>query len=222
MIMKETKEKMTFLEWVDNIWYHYKWFIVVGFCALIMFGVAMFQQCSKVEPDAFVYYVGKAGPSAEGIHNFCSDLQDIMPRDFNGDGKKQVDYKEDIFVMYTPDTQTPNSGSQIYNETKQMNIIQSFNIELGMGECIIYIMEPNLFKGNLDYIKPLNEVLGYEHKEAVEGKGIRISNLRAYYKTALGDFPSDCIICIRQKRDGDDKDFYQANIETFKALVEYK
>ena len=148
-------EKRTFLSIVGNIWYYYKWHIIVGLCAVIMFAVAFTQYFSKVEPYVFFYYVGKSGPTAKDIDELCTQMQEIVPNDCNGDGKIKVSYKEDIFVMYSPDSESPDAGSYVYNTSEQMNIVQRFNFELGMGDCIVYIMEPNLFKANTDYIMSL-------------------------------------------------------------------
>ncbi len=219
--MQDNKEKRTFKSIISNIWYYYKWFILVGVCLLIMITVGLVQMFSKVAPDAFVYYVGKEGPTAKAVSDFCTDLQDLMPKDFNGDGQKKVDYKEDIFIMYSIDNDIPDGGSYVYNSTDQANIIQRFNIELAMGECVIYIMEPNLFKANTAYIEPLENILGSTSDNAVLEKGFKISELSAYKSTALSSFPDDCVICVRARRKGDDKAFYNANVETFKALVGY-
>ncbi len=219
---KNKKEKKTFLEWIDNIWYYYKWYIIVGIFGAIMLGVACKQQLTKVSPDAFVYYVGQKSPTAQCIDEFCNDLQDMMPLDYNGDGKKKVDYKEDIFIRYTTEVQPTESGDIVFNQDKQLDIVERFNMELAVGECLIYIMDDRLFANNVDYIAPLEDVLGYVPKNAIDGKGIRIKNLKAYRTTGLKYFPEDCVICMRAKRSGDKQDFYESNRQTFKALVEYR
>ncbi len=186
-----------------------------------MFTIASVQYFSKVEPDVFFYYVGQSSATAKDIEEFCDDMQNIMPKDYNGDGKKKVDYKEDVFVMYSIEDGA-STGSYVYNSTDQLDIVKRFNMELGMGECLIYIMESNLFSANTDYIAPLDSVLDKVPENALSGKGIKLSDLGAYRKTALSSFPSDYVICLRAKRSGDDIDFYNANADFFKTLVEYR
>lgn len=186
-----------------------------------MFTIASVQYFSRVEPDVFVYYVGQSSATAKDIEEFCDDMQNIMPKDYNGDGNKKVDYKEDIFVMYSIEDGA-STGSYVYNSTDQLDIVKRFNMELGMGECLIYIMEPNLFSANTDYIAPLDSVLDKVPENALSGKGIKLSDLGAYRKTALSSFPSDYVICLRAKRSGDDADFYNANADFFKALTAYR
>ncbi len=221
-VMNNNNEtKKTFLQWVDNTWYHYKVPIVLGFVALVIVVTCSVQFLLKKDADVFFYYVGDSSCSVKAIENFRADMADIMTKDYNGDGKKTVDYKEDVFVMYSIDDEQ-NSGSYVFNQNDQMNIVQRFNMELGVGECVIYIMEPNLYKANKSYIEPLENVLGYVPEFALDEKGIVISDLTAYYKTSLNEFNKDYILCVRRERKNDDKEYYKANADFFKTLVEFE
>ncbi len=217
----EEKKKMTFLQWIDNTWYHYKPQIIIGFFAIILIGVCLFQSLTKNEPDVFIYYVGEGEITVEGAEKFRSDMEMVLEKDYNGDGKKVVDYKEDIFVMYTADSETENN-TYVYNSAEQMNIVKRFNMELAMGDCIVYIMDPNLYKANKDYILPLEDVLGYVPEFAHDDKGIKVSDLPAYNLTGLAAFPENYVICVRAKRSADDENYYRGNVEFFKSLTEYK
>lgn len=215
----ENKNK-TFLAWADNVWYHYKAPILLGIVALVIIVTCSIQFFSKDEPDVFFYYVGQNSCSAKAIDNFRNDMQEIMTQDYNGDGAKKVDYKEDIFVMYTvEDGSAQNNGAYVYNQQEQMNIVQRFNMELAVGECVIYIMEPNLFKANKAYLVSLDEIFGRKPSFAADEKGIVLSDLPAYHKTSLGEFDEDYVLCIRTKRSKDKASFYDANIDFFKTLV---
>lgn len=215
------KPKMTFRQWIENVWYHYKVPIILGLVVILMVSVGLYQSLSKKEPDVFFYYVGQSSITVKKTDDFKSDMENIMEKDYNGDGKKVVDYKEDIFVMYSVE-EGANTNSYVYNSTDQMNIVQRFNMELGMGECVIYIMEPNLYKANKQYIRPLEESLDKVPTYALDDKGIKLSDLPAYQKTAMRNFPSDYVICVRAKRNGDKEAFYNANVDFFRTLTEYK
>lgn len=213
-------EKKTFLSWADNIWYHYKAQILLGIVALVIIITCSIQFFSKDEPDVFFYYVGQNSCSAQAIENFRDDMEDIMTTDYNGDGKMKVDYKEDIFVMYTvQDGASQNNGAYVYNQQDQMNIVQRFNMELSVGECVIYIMEPNLFKANKAYLVSLDEIFQDGLSFATDEKGIVLSELPAYRKTSLGEFDEDYVLCVRTKRPKDKASFYDANVDFFKTLV---
>ncbi len=217
----EDKKRMTFLQWIDNTWYHYKAQIIIGFFAIILFCTCLFQSFAKNEPDVFIYYVGEGEVTVEGAEKFRSDMERILEKDYNGDGKKVVDYKEDIFIMYTADSETENN-TYVYNSAEQMNIVKRFNMELAMGDCIVYIMDPNLYKANKDYILQLEDAIGYIPEFALDEKGIQVSDLPAYRLTGLAVFPENYVICVRAKRATDDDDYFRGNLEFFKSLTEYK
>ena len=217
--MKFKGEEVTFLGWLDNVWYHYKAGIIIGFCALVMFIACTTQFVTRDEHDVFVYCVGDFGLSAEAGDKFMQEMQDCFTVDSNGDGKRVVDLKVDKFVM----TEDANGKKFVYNPSEQLSITERFNLELASGDCVIYIMEPNFFKGNLDYLAPLEEELGYEPENALYGKGLVLSDLPSYKATfTLSYFPENYIICLADREERYDDIYYEGNAEFFKNLIEYK
>ncbi len=217
--MKFKNEEVTFLEWIDNVWYHYKAPIIIGFFAILLVSFASVQMLAKNEPDVFIYSVGDSALSAKGADEFKEDMQEKFAKDVNGDGKVVVDLKSDTFTM----VETDDGKKYVYNPSNQMTETQRFNMELGMGECVVYIMEKGFFSPNLAYIAPLSEVLGYVPENAVHGKGMRLGDLVAYKSTKLfKNFPEDYIICLAAKRDRFDEEYYKGNAEFLKALIEYR
>ncbi len=213
------KEKMTFLKWIDNFWYHNKAATIIGVFALIIVVIGMTQFLTKNEPDVFIYSVGHNVDNLTAVasDSFKDDMAAYFAQDYNGDGKVVVDYKEDAFVM----VKTEEGNRYVYDPNAQMTETQRFNLELGMGDCVIYIMEPAFFNANTDYLADLQDVLGETPKNAVSGKGIEVSNLKAYRNTALSRFPEDYVICVSRKKSNFSDDYYAGNIEFFKNLVEY-
>ncbi|MBR2021919.1 MAG: hypothetical protein IJ939_05725, partial [Clostridia bacterium] len=195
--MKFRGEEVTFLGWLDNVWYHFKAGIIIGAFALVILVVSLTQFVTRDEHDVFVYCVGDMGLSAQAIDNFTQEMQDCFTVDSNGDGEKVVDLKFDKFVM----TEDANGKKHVYNPSEQLSITERFNLELASGECVIYIMEPAFFKGNLDFLASLEEELGYLPENAIEGKGIKLSEneditLREY----IDDMPrvlaaADVVMC---------------------------
>ena len=49
--MKEQNKSLVKI--VENIWYHYKWAIIIGFLAAVMLIAGVSQLASKKEPDVF-------------------------------------------------------------------------------------------------------------------------------------------------------------------------
>lgn len=217
--MKFKGEEVTFLGWLDNVWYHYKAGIIIGFCAIVMFIACTTQFVSRDEHDVFVYCVGDVGLSAQACDEFMEEMQDCFTVDYSGDGKRVVDLKVDKFVM----TEDKGGKKIVFNPSEQLSITERFNLELSSGDCVIYIMEPNFFKANLKYLASLGEELGYEPENALHGKGIALSDLPAYKATfTLSYFPENYIICLADREDRYDENYYEGNVEFFKNLIEYK
>ncbi|MBQ7399600.1 MAG: hypothetical protein IJW06_03955 [Clostridia bacterium] len=216
--MKFRGEEVTFLGWLDNVWYHFKAGIIIGAFALVILVVGLTQLVTRDEHDVFVYCVGDHGLSAQAIDEFTQEMQNCFAVDANGDGKSVVDLKFDKFVM----TEDANGKRKVYNPSEQFSITERFNLELASGECVVYIMEPAFFAGNLDYLASLEEELGYLPEKAVDGKGIRLSDIDSYKATTtLGYFPEDYIICLADREDRFDDAYYDGNVAFFKNLIEY-
>ena len=212
------EEKKSFLKWLDNFWYHNKAAVIITLFVSVSLIIGFTQFFTKKSPDVFIYYVGHGALSDVASDQFKEQMQDYFAADYNGDGRVVVDYKEDAFVM----VHTEEGDRYVYDPSAQMTETQRFNLELGMGDCVVYIMEPAFFNANTDYIASLEEVLGYVPKNAVAGKGIKVSDLKAYRNTALNRYPSDYVICLARKKSQFTDDYYSGNVEFFRNLVEYK
>lgn len=217
--MKFKGEEVTFLGWLDNVWYHFKAPIVIGFFALIIIVVGTTQMATREEHDVFVYCVGDMGLSAEAVDKFTSEMQDKFTPDSNGDGKNIADLKFDKFVM----AENAAGKKIVFNPSEQLSVSERFNLELAAGECIVYIMEPAFFYGNLDYLASFEETLGYVPENAIEGKGIKMSDLKSYKATmTLSYFPEDYIICLADMEKRYEEDYYMGNVQFLENLIKYK
>ena len=219
MKFKFKGEEVTFLGFLDNVWYHYKAAIVIGFFALIILVVGMTQMLTRDEHDVFIYCVGDVGLTAMAGDNFMNEMSMCFAPDANKDGKRVVDLKFDKFVM----TEDASGKRHVYNPSEQLSITERFNLELASGECIIYIMEPNFFKANKAFLADLSQELGYMPDNAVDGKGIVLSDLVSYKATStLSYFPSDYVICLADHEDRYDENYYRGNVEFLDNLIQYR
>lgn len=219
----EPKEKMSFLKWIDNFWYHNKAAVIIGTVVLIVVTVCSVQMFSKRDPDVFIYFVGHGKLSSMAADEFVEDMQIKFAHDYNGDGKVVVDYKEDAFIMNESESGTRYVDNNLNNNVT-FNKTQRFNLELGIvtGDCGIYIMEPAFFNANTSYVADLADVLGYVPDNAIAGKGIRLSDLRAYKSSALFGFPSDYVICMARKKEIFTDEYYDGHKRFFQNLVKNK
>ena len=216
--MKFKGEEVTFLGFLDNVWYHFKAHILIGAAAVIFLLVGVTQCATRDEHDVFIYSVGYHNPTAKDSDLFMRDMERRFTVDMNGDGKKVVDMKVDHFVM----AQDGGGNSYVFNASHQVSESEAFQLELSMGECIVYIIEPAFFYSNLNYLTPLSEALGYVPENALEGKGLRVGDLPAYTATMYFCFPEDYIICLADRDRRYSDEYFESNVAFFKNLIEYK
>ena len=213
------KEKMTFLQWIDNVWYHYKPQIIIGAFAIVLVSVALSQCIKKEKYDAFIYVAGADGLTAMESDLFTEEMESKFTVDANGDGKKVVDLKVEEFTMAVG----PDGNAGVFNPEKQVSEIGSFQIELSKGDCVIYLLQKEFFYPNLKYFASLESTIGYVPENAINGKGIRLGDLEAYWTTdTLKYFPEDYIICLADKEKRLDARYYEGNVKFFKKLIEYE
>ena len=203
--MRESK----FFKFFENIWYHYKYVILIGLAAVIMISVATCQALSKKEPDVFVYHISTKGLAVAAKEHFLQNVE-LVASDYNGGGVIKADFKEDVYI--------PDGISTVQTG---LGATESFNFELALGDCIIYIMDESFFESNKDYMADLSEVTGREIDFAVDGKGIKIKDLPSFSKLSGLSYLKDEYICIKKKKDGMSDSEYANHVSFFKALLDY-
>ena len=87
-------EKMTFSQWIENFWYHNKYTVIVVVFFAVFLGVSFGQIVSKKSPDANFLYMGTASISFTSQGHLQESASVFMKKDYNGDGKKNIDYIE--------------------------------------------------------------------------------------------------------------------------------
>ena len=110
----ETKERMSPREWFENIWYHYKWVIIIGGVVILFLIVSLGQLFSNSEPDVNILHVGPmyiSVDAAEEIEKTVATLSD----DYNGDGEINT-YLLDITINKVSDDASDPAVQQYNSE----------------------------------------------------------------------------------------------------------
>lgn len=207
--MNDTKPQ-TLAKKIENLWYHEKYVILAILAALIMVGFALAQSLSKKAPDIAVYHISQIGLTASSQDNFRESMK-LIAKDYNGDGTVNIDFKEEVYIP-----------EMINSSPNELSSSDKFNLELAMGDCVIYIMDESFYRGNKQYMCDLEDVLGYLPDMAYDDRALLLSALPAY-KTVPGlrDFDPNSYLCLRQKRVGMKDSVYDAHVDFFKRLVEF-
>ncbi len=227
--MSENKIKMTFIQKLENFWYHYKWHTLFGAFAIVLVIVCFSQCIGRKEPDAMVMYVGEIKnmliPAKDSRDSSLED--DVMREDYNKDGEKRVDVFQLIIplVQVGGEYQYDDAVAQTNNSERQR-----MYTEVATGVSVVYLLHPYIYEEvkSMDVLRPLSEVLEDVPEYAVDEYGVPIKDLIAYRTTNLRYYPEDCIICIRRERtkasnsvNPDDPENYANNVAFFRDVIQY-
>lgn len=89
--MEETKKKLTFLQKVENFWYYYKWWVILGVIFLIgiIVGMRFVSENTKQKPSDVNVFSVFANVLTADDYNIDERLKDYII-DVNQDGSKDV------------------------------------------------------------------------------------------------------------------------------------
>lgn len=223
---KEDFKKLSFTGKLEHIWFYYKWFILLALCVVIFLITCLTQCAKRKDYDATFMYVGPQSITTNYIGNITDAISDVMAEDYNGDG-----YKAAAIIEVNLAPSSPSTPSQQLNKAMQYQTrgLERFYIERTTGTSVIYLVDEEIFYqlANEDYfLRPIEDVLGYLPENALNEKGIKISELDCFKYTDICYLPRDTVLCIREQRidsvKDDDPDDYVANENTFIDLINWK
>lgn len=218
------KERMTFIQKLENFWYHYKWHTLLGIFGLVIGLICIVQCAGQKEPDAMLMYAGRFKVPEEYREN---SIETIMKKDYNNDGEKNADVFQIIIPIMETDGEFELEDKVAITNNEEF---RRFYTELANGSSVIYLLHPYLYEQakGMGVLCPLSEALTTVPDFAIDDYGIPVSHLDAYEETTLNFYPDDCIICIRYERtresdvmNADDPDYYRNNLAFFNDIIEY-
>lgn len=222
----EKKEKLSFAEWFENIWYHYKWPLICGAILCVFLTVSLVQLFSKDDPDIKILHVGPMYISATDSDILCETVKGFS-EDHNGDGKTVV-HLMDITIAKFQDAST----SEYFNYDEHNKAHQRFQTEIRAGDSMLYVLDREFFDTcmELNLLEPLDSFVDDADmpENVIEGCGVKISDLDAYELPGISRFSADSIICLRRSPDKDDisygrtADGWNAHRRTFIKLLKYR
>lgn len=85
--MKSLKHLKRFSkEWWQNVWFYYKWYMIIGVCLVALLANTIFYSFTRVEPDLHVLFGGDFALLDEDKRILTERLEDAIT-DVNNDGK---------------------------------------------------------------------------------------------------------------------------------------
>ena len=221
------KERMTFSEWLENYWYHYKSATLVGLFFAFVFLVGVVQCSMRTSADVIMMYTGPTSLSLDAIHEIEASAAGVLGTDFNGDGNVCVQYLENV-VLFEDQTVKDETGEEVVVQDRAEQI-ESYVTQVAIGDAQIYLLSPEVYaeltKQNV--LVSLEELNGSVPVEAFDTTGWRLGDLEIASLPGFRDLPADTVLCLREKKTLAVRDEAQAEAEhewakeLFMKLVDY-
>lgn len=196
------KGKLSFAKWIDNVWYHYKWTIILGGAIIAFLVVALVQLFRNEEPDVYIMHVGPmliSPAAAEDIDETVAG----MAYDCNDDGEVNVNVLDITINKFSNE-----SGDVVVNYDENNKGFMRFQTEIRAGDAIIYLLDEPYFEVCVEegILAPLDTVVddAYMPEKVISGYGVKLSDLKAYELDGLSNVPETAILCLRRAPEEDD------------------
>lgn len=184
-------EKPTGMKAVENFFYHYKWYIIVGAIALIIITYLTVQCATREKEDLYVLVVQTTNSS--GLYMKQLDIEEALERycpDFDGNGN--------VHVAINCINLSTESGVSEYSDAEQLK----FSSEMLTGDSQFWVSDDGIIAVINDFA---NEEIQFfrdyseEYPDAAfsEGGGLRYNSTGLKDATRWASCPDSVGIYVR-------------------------
>lgn len=185
------RPKMTPKKWIENFWYYYKWFFLLGVVVVTFVTICTIQYLTKSDADCGILIVSAKTIRENTCQNILNQAEEFIP-DVNGDGKKSV----------TIDAITLHSDLSILDRGEREQAREDYkhySDEILAGEACILLLDEYYFaelsdNGNL---VNLHAVFSKLPETALNEYGVLLKNTPLYLLDGFSDLPDDLILCLK-------------------------
>ena len=170
-----------FFKWLDNLWYHYKWHIIIGLFVLFTVTVCVVQCARQEKYDVLAVYAGDRILSTEESKEISRALGETLAQDYDRDGKKNAQ-----LVTFT-----------IFSDGRSADAERELSNYFNTGESSVWLVSPYVYEnsGLSGRAVPLSELFGEQMPEgAVDGVAVCLQKTTFYrqFASVIGQiFPED-------------------------------
>ena len=227
-------------KWLENYWYHYKWHTLIVLFFAVSLTIMGIQMCSRDEHDIHIIYAGPNIISEEKHGKIEEAFSQLMPRDYDEDGVKSIDFM-DLILMDSEEMKKAydNNVSQYFlNEATVEQAKETLSVQAMAGDYVIFLIDK-------DWYADLHKAGAFQPFEQLTSLGITLPEGArkydecAYYLNSLDfakffncfdDFPADTLFCIRRmstttvttKRNEEIKLMYDRHLDYYNSVVGFK
>lgn len=202
--------KSSFLERLDNFWYHYKWHSIIALFLIFTIVICSFQICSKESYDVHVLYSGNHEINRHGeggnISEYAATLSSLerAADDFDEDGEIKVTLK-DLFMLSAEEIKKIEESDKdnevnyaLINENKQI-----LRDTVMYSSYYVCFFSPSVYEeyktvDGVEIFAPLNELV--ENDTSVQyysESAVYLSSTAFYSLPGISSLPSDTLIALK-------------------------
>lgn len=212
----------------DNIWYRYKWAIIIGGILLAVAVILIVQIAMKKDDDIKIAYAGPTYIADAETRNSLLNVFSVIAKDYNGDGELIININSNVILNSEQLTEEDEEGrkpnaSQVGQNQELLN---TFKQQMQSGDFTIYFLDAKLYEESLKGVfVNIEEALGMDIPDEMKYDDYSIylkdTEFGGYYK-GLDKLPDDTLVLVLQKTVfANDKD-YENSIEFLKELISFK
>ena len=222
--------------WFENVWYHYKWTILIVAFFLLVFVVCFAQCATTPHKDIYVTFAGS--------HTMVGEEQASIERVFSELSKKAFGEKApavgvtsypfyteaELRALYT-DPETGDFDGAAFNMAKgqNMNRLDELSSYMMTGECSVWLVNTSVYEAQHMSEKlaaPLTDTFGTKPSGAYDDYAIRLGDTAIYqYYEALQVLPADTLIVFTRSYfmgASSNKETYEQFKTLYRAIVEFQ
>ncbi len=211
---KYNQGKISFGKWIENIWYHYKWVIILGGAIVIFAVIALVQLLKNDEPDINIMHMGPAYITEDDREELEETIA-AMAYDCNGDEEINVNLLDITVHKFSNE-----AGDKVVNFDENNKGHTRFQTEIRAGDSVIFLLDEPYFNEcvELGLLVPLDEIIDDADmpEDVISGCGVKISDLDAYDLPGLSSVPKTAILCLRRSP-GEDEIAYGRTMEKWEC-----
>ena len=203
-------EKKSFLDWLDNFWYHYKWHSIIALFLVFTIVICSLQMCSKESYDVHILYSGNHEINRHGeggnIPEYSAMLSSLerAASDFDENGEIKVTLK-DLFMLSDEEIKKIENGDKEYevnyaliNENKE--ILRDTVMYSSYYACLISPAVYEQYKtiDGVEIFAPLNQLVNDGVTvEYYSESAVYLSSTAFYSLPGISSLPADTLVVLK-------------------------
>ena len=212
-------ERMTFGQWLENAWYHYKWHILITLFFTLFIGVCVMQTCQKASYDVSILYGGGeeiVRTSDNGTEPPYEQMKHaLLPYvgDADGDGEVTLSYQT-LYLLTNEQIHAINEArraeaaltGEAYEEVNAAYVKENLtvlNSELRYGDYYICILSEQMYRTHrttsdgVSLFAPLSSYVTDPAVQLVAEDAVLLSSTELGRTGPFADLPDGTVICLR-------------------------